>query len=183
MEPSDYIPITVSRIWKGKQTLEVFSLERNEFGLIGGGIIQANNCGVRYKIIMDLSWKVLQVSIEMLSSPGLSFQLIRGLGNSWFNESGRELKALQGAEEIDISLTPFTNTIVMRKMSFQHTKTVQVILISIPELCFKVVDQKYTIMDRETVKYENFSTNFSSLLNVDDLGFVVNYPGMFNSLF
>lgn len=174
--------VNTSRIWKGKQTMEVFSLEQNEFGLIGGGIVLASDFSIRYKVTMDLFWKVLQVSVEILHCPDLNLQLIRGQGNSWVNELGIEFIELRGAEEIDISLTPFTNTIVMRKMTAHQQKKVKVIFINISEWSLKLVDQQYTLIDQKTFKYENFSTNFSSIIEVDDLGLVIAYPGLFKSL-
>jgi len=38
------------RIWKGKESLEVFTLQQNKYGFMGGGIVRGQGLSIRYKI-------------------------------------------------------------------------------------------------------------------------------------
>lgn len=82
------------RIWKGKQSLEAFTLQQHDYGFIGGGPIHGSNFNIRYKVHMDLSWRILQVTIEEVDRSWLSLKISRGADDVWYNRFGMELTAL-----------------------------------------------------------------------------------------
>ena len=174
--------LNLFRIWKGKQSLEVFTLQQHDYGFIGGGLIHGNNFNIRYKVHTDLNWRILQVSIEEVKRPWLSLKISRGLDDLWYNRFGIELTALAGCQELDISVTPFTNSIAVQKISNEMQRRSKAIHIRIPEFDFEVVEQVYTPLGLGRVKYENLTSKFSAELLVDEFGLIADYPGQFGTL-
>lgn len=174
--------LNLFRIWKGKQSLEVFTLQQHNYGFIGGGLIHGNDFNIRYKIHTDLSWRILQVTIEEVDRPWLSLKISRGMDDLWYNKFGLELTALAGCQELDISVMPFTNSITIQKVTSGVQRTFKAIYIRIPEFDFKVVEQVYTPLGLGRFKYENLTHKFSAELLVDEFGLIVDYPGQFGTL-
>ena len=174
--------LNLFRIWKGKQSLEVFTLQQHEYGFIGGGLIHGSNFNIRYRVHMDLNWRILQVTIEEVDRRWLSLKISRGEDDLWYNRFGIELTALAGCQELDISVTPFTNSIAIRKVTNGMQRRFKVIYIRVPEFDFDVVEQVYTPLGLGRFKYENLTSKFSAELLVDEFGLIADYPGQFGTL-
>jgi hypothetical protein len=173
---------TEERIWKGRHSLEIFTLETNEMGFIGGGIITSAAFNIRYRVHTDLLWKVNQLSIEDLDRPWVRLGLRRAADDLWFDYQGLEIKELAGSAEVDISASPFTNTIALQKLGNLKEKTFKVVYIHMPDLSLSVVDQMYTVLGPGKFKYDNLTSGFSAELSVDQYGLLLDYPGLFKIL-
>lgn len=183
MEVSVRTHLNLFRIWKGKESLEVFTLQQYEHGFIGGGIVRGNDFNIRYRIHTDLNWQVQKVLVEDIDRPGLNLEINRAENNSWHNEFGNRLSALDGCEEVDLSITPFTNSIALQKIAgWRETTTFKVIYIRVPEFDLSVVEQQYTPIDLCRYKYENLTGKFSAELLVDEFGLVIDYADLYKVL-
>lgn len=103
----------------------------------------------------------------------------------WTDKEGLPIEGLKGITDVDIRITPFTNTLPIKrlKLALHESKVISVLYIRVPDLSVSRVDQRYTFLshekDHEVYKYESLDSGFSSDLNVDKDGFVIDYPGIF----
>lgn len=164
-------------------TLEVFTLEPNQMGLIAGGIISTKSFDARYKIVMDPYWRILRLSVWVIGDPVRQLELNRGDRGIWTDAQGIALPQLAGCQEIDISATPFTNSIPVKKMTGLKEKSFRVAYISVPDLSIEAVEQRYTTLSRGKYRYENLNTGFSAELDFDQFGLIADYPGLFKTIY
>jgi hypothetical protein len=102
-----------------------------------------------------------------------------GMGN--WKVDGVPVDAFKACIDIDISLTPFTNSLPINRLhlSRQQEKKINVIYIDILEQRISAMAQKYTRVSDFEYKYENVPNDFEAILTVDEFGLVVAYPGLF----
>ena len=105
-----------------------------------------------------------------------------GHGN-WSNDSGIITK-LHGAIDIDISATPFTNTLPIRRLKLRKKQSAEILVVylTIPELSIDIDQQRYTCLSKNTYLFEQTNRNFAREIEVDKNGLVVTYPGLFKRL-
>jgi hypothetical protein len=99
---------------------------------------------------------------------------------NWF-VNGQYIEKFNGCIDIDISLTPFTNTLPINrlKLSEKTNKQIQVLYVDILGQQTNPVRQKYTRLSRNEYKYESEPNDFESTISVDEFGLVVKYPELF----
>lgn len=97
-----------------------------------------------------------------------------------------------GCIDIDITATPFTNTLPIRRIDWEvgQSEDLKMLYITVPELTLSVSRQRYTCLEKSAegglFKFEviedDGSTSFEALLPVDADGLVIDYPGLFKRL-
>jgi hypothetical protein len=78
-------------------------------------------------------------------------------------------------------LTPFTNTLPINRLKLSEKEGEQIMVLYVDVLGRKImpVRQKYTRLSQNSYKYENVPNDFEAVIAVDELGLVVDYPGLF----
>lgn len=131
---------------------------------------------ISISLTMNHSWFVSHFSINQKELP-----LFSGTreSNHWVI-NGEALFFEEDITFIDISLTPFTNTLPINHMKQnQLTKTTfPILLFDVMKASFILCHQTYTLK-KEKVLYENIDTNYFNVLTVDELGLVTDYPEAF----
>ena len=102
-----------------------------------------------------------------------------GKGN-WTN-AGKPLPLFTGCIDIDIRLTPFTNTLPIRRLKLQpgETRDIQVLYFDLLASAIIPVHQQYTCLSATEYHYQNIPNDFEATIQVDKSGFVVDYPTLF----
>jgi hypothetical protein len=95
----------------------------------------------------------------------------------WRDGAG-PLPALDGCLDVDISTTPCTNTLPVRRLGLAvgGAQDIDVAYVSVPELTVSRARQRYRRLDEDTYRYE--SGTFSAELTVDDADLVVDYADL-----
>ncbi|TCS85062.1 hypothetical protein EDD80_11545 [Anseongella ginsenosidimutans] len=137
---------------------------------------------VKYRILANSYWEVTGFSIESQIN-GEEHKIVlqsNGKGD-WTTDGGRPIELFKGCIDIDISLTPFTNTLLIRRLdlSLGEASEIQVLYLDILNGETKPVRQKYTRMSPAQYLYENVPNNFEALITVDSDGLVIDYPELF----
>jgi hypothetical protein len=88
------------------------------------------------------------------------------------------LPELHGCPDVDLAVTPATNTLPIRRLDLGIGKSESVIAVWVkfPELTVQTLSRRYTRLAKNTYRYES-DTGFSAEIGVDDLGLVTAYPG------
>lgn len=102
-----------------------------------------------------------------------------GKGN--WTKDGTSADEFKGCMDIDIPLSPFTNSLPINRMklSVNEGRRTKVLYFDILNQEIKALEQYYKRLSPTEYKYENVPNDFEATIVVDELGLVVNYPGLF----
>jgi hypothetical protein len=136
--------------------------------------------GARWRLAVDPLWRARRLDVEIV---GLDRRLaLRADGEGrWTNADGVPLTALAGAIDLDLSASPFTNTLPIRRLglSVGDAAEITVAYVSFPDLALFPHPQRYTRLAERTWLFESLDADFRREITVDDDGLVVSYPGLF----
>jgi uncharacterized protein len=136
---------------------------------------------VGYEIYTDANWQTLFVQIErQILGKSDTFKYERSKNGVWVG-NGKECPEFRHCVDVDIPLTPFTNTLPIRRLKMQEgeTKLINVIYFDMLEDSIKAVTQRYTCKGPHKYHYENVPNDFEADIEVDGNGLVVDYPELF----
>lgn len=135
-----------------------------------------------YRIRCDGRWAVREVDVRLLDAPDRRLTLLTDGRGRWTTSSGTPVPALEGCRDVDISATPFTNTLPIRRLGLAtgDSAEITVAYVPVPELEHRVAHQRYTCLERSAqggvYRYEGLFRNFRADLSVDQDGLVIDYP-------
>lgn len=133
-----------------------------------------------YSVAINEKWEPIIVSLTgNIGNYEIDEFYMRMEGNTWLKND--ESKEFAGCDFVDISLTPFTNTLPIRSLNLQpgESKIINVLYFDVVGAEVKAVQQQYTCVDKHHYRFQNVPNDFEAVIEVDDEGFVINYPGLF----
>lgn len=132
--------------WDGL-VLEHLQVAREGLGWFADGIV----CGVvdgrplrcHYTVTCDRDWRTRQVSVEVAGQAPLRLRA-DGAGN-WTSALAEPLLDLDGCRDVDLGLTPFTNTLPIRRLELSAgaAEDVPVVHVVVPDLTPVRVIRRY----------------------------------------
>lgn len=150
--------------------------------IVIGSLADTSIFRIHYEIILDKNWVTREVKLCHLGEKQGLFLASDGNG-IWQDEKGREIAELSGCIDIDISCTPFTNTLPIKRLSHDllQPREIQVVYISAADLSYKQVHQQYTLLEQrqDSFVFRYQSGNFVESIQVDADGIVFDYPDLF----
>ncbi len=176
--------------WTGAGS-EHLALAWDEVGVRADGVVVGMEDSVpfriRYEVRCDARWRVREVKVASLVSGGASVRLFANGEGRWSTSDGEPVPALDGCVDVDISATPFTNTLPIRRLDLEpgESEKIKVVYIAVPEIDVENVYQRYTCLERGPngglYRYEDegLFSGFVADLPVDADGLVLDYPGIF----
>jgi uncharacterized protein len=171
-----------SLAWEGEEQL---ALTIGEAGIEARSELKGTDKdGKPYELryIMELTpdWQVQHVYIADARNEGGMLDLIFESGQ-WFAGADR-LDEFEGAPFIDLSLTPFTNTLPIKRLDFKGTEPqkADVLFIDLPSFEWRRTEQYYSKIGENTYHYQDVENpDFKADIVVDGNGMVLVYPGLF----
>jgi hypothetical protein len=100
----------------------------------------------------------------------------------WTDRSGTPLPDLAGAIDVDLTATPFTNTLPIRRLGLRsgQAETITVVYVEVPALTVVASRQRYTCLEPgRRYRFESLDSGFTRDIEVDDDGLVLTYPDLF----
>jgi len=168
--------------------LETLRLVRSPGGIRAEGVVLAVESGAprstRYRVEHDAAWRFGQATIETEAN-GVArvVELRRDQGGQW-SVDGRRRADLDGCEDFDLAVTPYTNTppLASRPLTPGESRKLRVAWMQVPGLEVRAVDQEYTRLDAGEAdggvaryRYRNLDSGFTGELSVDADGIVIDY--------
>jgi uncharacterized protein len=177
--------------WDG-QGLEHLRLRIRESGIEADGVILGEEDGTcfraRYLIHCDPRWRTRELIVDPLDGSD-PLHIRSGGEGDWRDASGRALPELQGCIDVDLSVTPFTNTLPIRRLDLREGESseIAVVYVDVPEMELGTSRQRYTYLERSPgglYRYEDTGLfqGFTADLPVDENGLVLDYPGIFRRM-
>ncbi len=140
-------------------------------------------CRVEYEIACDPHWLTRLCTISgYIGATTASLDVARNPAGEW-TVGGAPAAGLNGCDDIDLGFTPATNLLPIRRLELAvgAKATVRAAWIRFPELTLEVLDQDYTRLAEDRYLYESAGGSFRRELIVDDIGFVIDYPGVWTA--
>jgi len=130
----------------------------------------------------DPKWRTKKAAVRIVSNAQGVMLSSDGKGN-WLDEAeDRPLPALDGAIDVDITCTPFTNTLPIRRLKLEAGQSQEILVayIDVPSLTVTADPQRYTCLEPlRRYRFESLDSDFVREIEVDEHGLVVLYPGLF----
>ncbi|MFZ5791403.1 MAG: putative glycolipid-binding domain-containing protein [Pseudomonadota bacterium] len=178
--------------WEGpgleQMRLRLDATESVAHGLVMG-VADGLPFRLHYKIKWGADWHTRKVVLELHTLQGVRELSLKSDGRGhWRDEHGDPLPELDSCLDVDISVTPFTNTLPVRRLDLEPGRSAElrVVYIAVPALTAKPAEQRYRCRERKSgrqlVTYEGLSTGFKADLELDADGLVIDYPGIFRRL-
>lgn len=176
-----------SLIWTGPEyhSLENCDINATDTGTEIKSVVIGNyerqSFKVEYFIKVNPNWETLFFDLKCQLGQWkqqLAFES-DGAGK-WYFENNLQTE-FNGCVDIDIPVTPFTNTLPIRRLQLKtgDCSTIKVLYLDILNHSIRPVEQRYTRISEYEYKYEDVPPGFDATVQVDDDGLVVEYPPLF----
>ena len=136
---------------------------------------------VAYRIKTNQNWETSFCEVKSQHTNRQEHFVFESNENRRWTKNGKVADEYEGCIDVDIALTPFTNTLAINrlKLALNEEQIIRVIYFDLLEFQIKPVRQKYRrLLDKE-YHFENVPNDFEARITVDDSGFVTDYPSLF----
>lgn len=169
----------------GEPGLEHLKLLESDEGVNADALVLAVDdreaLRVHYELRCDAQWRVRQLSASLLGDHPRELELHADGEGHWFTPSGTPIATLEGCIDVDISVTPFTNTLPIRRLGLKPGEAAEITVayIAATEMTARPMRQRYTCLeanpDGGRYRYESMESDFSAELAVNKDGLVTDY--------
>lgn len=139
--------------------------------------------GAHYRVELARDWTVRRVLVALTDARTL---VVSADGNGhWRDIDGKPLAALDGCIDVDISATPLTNTLPIRRLGLKNgeRREIRVAYLALPALTIEPAEQAYTCIEpRRRYLYEGLFRQFQAELAIDANWLVEDYPTLFKRI-
>lgn len=140
---------------------------------------------VHYRWVLDRTWRTRVLTIET-HEPEQRRMFIERAGPASWRVDGVSRSDLDGCDEIDLSITPFSNTLGLLRFGPAPggAGALTALYVPFPELTCIPSRQEYERLGPLTFRYVDFGANagFRAELTVDEDGSVCRYERLFERL-
>ncbi len=163
-------------------SLEMFALEPDATPTLGGTVVlelEGQPATVNYRIVVTANWKTRQVTVTLNWGNDMRTLELRVDDEQRWWHGEQELAYLRGLYDVDLSVTPATNTLPLRRLelSVGESHEVTAAWVKFPELDLEPLPQRYTRTGETRYRYESGTAfaDFSAELEVDDAALITKY--------
>jgi uncharacterized protein len=132
---------------------------------------------------LDPAWRTRRLVIRLTDSRERTL-LIERAGETAWRVNGHARPDLDGCDEVDLSPTPFCNTLAIRRFFHGGTSSaaeMTAVYVTFPAMTIQPSRQRYERRGTHQFQFIDLGANsgFEALLTVDDDGMVQRYEGLF----
>jgi hypothetical protein len=174
--------------WEGPG-LEHLRLVTSDGAVVANGLVIGLEVGrpfrIGYEVRCDERWRVREVRAAAPDSGRPVLELLADGKGHWKRGDGEPVPELDGCIDVDISATPFTNTLPIRRLGLKpgEFEELTVTYVRVPELLVGPERQRYGCLEARVdgglYHFEALPSGFTAELPVDADGLVIDYPGLF----
>ena len=136
----------------------------------------------RYVVRVDARWRTREVEIRRDLPEGTAeLRLTSDGAGSWWRD-GTPLPELAGCLDVDLGITPATNTLPIRRLGLEvgASAAVAAAWVRFPELEVSRLEQRYDRLAMDRWRYR--SASFEAELTVDGDRLVLDYTGVWQAI-
>ena len=179
--------ITRSIRWKALdwQGWEHLDLVESAAGVTARGALIGEREGARYGALYEVElspdWVFRSIAIRRTDGCTLTLRTHDG---AWIGNGGRRLPELEGCIDIDLSGSPFTNTLPVRRAVWETGVPQHFTMAWIPLDTLEPFPdgQSYTRLGEGRFRYQSADRSFERVIEFGADGLVRRYPGLFEAI-
>jgi hypothetical protein len=140
-------------------------------------------CRADYVISCDAEWRTTHCVVNgSAGATPVALDVARDSAGRW-TAGGAPLDHLTGCVDIDLSFSPSTNTLPIRRLTLDvgASAAVRAAWIRFPEMTIGVLEQTYARIEEDRYRYESAGGAFRRELVVHPSGLVLEYPGLWSA--
>lgn len=137
-------------------------------------------CRLEYQIVCDAAWRTLHGRVSgWYGEDPVKADLYTDTARRW-TLNGHPAPAVAGCVDLDLSFTPATNTIPIRRLALNQGERAEVrsAWLRFPELTLEPLVQSYSRIAELVYHYESLADGFVADIEVDPAGLVLRYPDL-----
>jgi uncharacterized protein len=137
---------------------------------------------VRYRILLDQQWHTRTVAVSLRTGGRWRRLSLSAEGTGGWLVNGSPKPALDGCPDVDLAVTPATNTLPIRRLpiGIGETARVRAAWVRFPELTVEVLEQSYERLVERQWRYR--AGEFTADLTVDSAGLVLRYGNIWEAV-
>ena len=153
--------------------------------LSGTAIFVHEGCPSRmnYLVICDSSWSTRSVNVHgMMGAEKVGIDLDVNSDQGW-RRNGVSQAAVSGCVDVDLGFSPSTNILPIRRLALDVDEEAEIkaAWLQFPSFELKELTQTYRREGDRVYRYESGGGSFVSTLATNDVGFVIDYPGLWRA--
>lgn len=140
-------------------------------------------CKLDYRVMCNPAWETNSAHVRgSIGKHDIDLNVSIDTQQRWFL-NGAEHAAVAGCTDIDLGFSPSTNLLPIRRLSLGigEEAEVKAAWLPFPSLVFEPLPQVYRCEGENTYRYESGGGSFIRTLEVNDVGFVTSYPGLWQA--
>lgn len=137
-------------------------------------------CALSYRITCDELWQTQSASIEgWVGKERITIEIRTDAGQHWWMND-IQVAEVSGCIDLDLNFSPSTNMLPIRRSGIKVGEKVEVIAawLKFPSFRLEPLSQVYTKLADNLYRYSSGNGSFVANLRTNDLGFVLEYPGI-----
>jgi hypothetical protein len=137
-------------------------------------------CRLDYVVTTDKSWRTTAATVTgLVGKKAVLIKVVADAERQWL-VNGVVQQALKGCLDIDLSFSPATNLLPIRRLDLPigGEEKLDAAWLRFPGLSFERLDQVYRRTQERTYNYQSGGGTFTADLTVNGVGWVVTYPGL-----
>jgi hypothetical protein len=140
-------------------------------------------CRLDYRVVCDREWRTQSaLVIGWLDRTRIDLDIAVDEERNW-TLNRRPCPGVQGCEDLDLSFSPATNLLAIRRLhvAVGARAAVRAAWLRFPDTALDPLDQIYERLDESRYRYESGGGAFTAVLETNAAGFVTRYPGLWEA--
>jgi hypothetical protein len=150
---------------------------------LSGSAVFANDqepCRLDYLALCDSKWQTLSTTVTgWIGRRPVDIEIVVDSQHQW-RLKGRKHPQVAGCIDVDLNFSPATNLLPIRRLGLSEGQEapVRAAWLRFPSLELEPLEQVYRRTGPRTYVYQSDGGRFVREIEVDEFGFVVRYPGL-----
>ena len=163
--------------WAGHESARLLSLDGG-WQLEGAAAFlnDGQPCRLVYTITCDRDWHTRRATVNGWAGEREVDIVIEAVNGVWML-NGVEQKQVAGCIDVDLNFSPSTNLLPIRR----RATDVRTAWLRFPGFALELLEQRYTYLADDRVRYESFTTNFAAELRISPNGLVLDYENIWSA--
>ena len=171
-------------ILPGHEACRLFS-RNSSWNLEGTAVFshELRPCRLDYQVICDPSWRTISAKVKgWVGNTVIGIRIRTDAGQHWW-VNDLEQRNVMGCVDLDLNFSPSTNLLPVRRLNLGvgETADVRAAWLRFPSFRLEPLAQRYSRLGEVDYRYESGGGQFVADLKVNRSGFVVDYPGVWQS--
>jgi hypothetical protein len=175
-----------SIIWRrldkpGHEAAQLFLVD-SQWHLTGTAVFVHDQqpCRLDYVVQCDSDWQTLSGRVAGgVGDKVITVEISVDADRRW-RLNGDECPEITGCIDLDLNFSPSTNLLPIRRLNLAagQEASVRAAWLRFPSFKLELLEQTYRRVDTRKYRYESAGGSFVADLDVDEDGFVINYPNL-----